>query len=929
MLSTLMVSLLFFAVSAIVLVSGIFTIQSNHKAVANKVFFALTVSITIWSSGMALSTVATDVATCEIFRRISAIGWGTVYAILLHFILIITGKSSLFKKWWFYLCLYLLAFFSLFAFAIPNKLNPYPYNLHQTDYGWINVAQNNVWDWMFYAYYIGFTLIGLFLLYRCRKESSDNITKKQSSIIFLSLIAALVLGTITDVILSSLFSKLPQMAPVIMLIPILSIYNVLQKDRFGITEGIYKKTSYIILFVSVLAYIILSAIQVLISNTGVAKGSFILEESEIRGIIVQIQMFISIYLVLKENRPGYITAVVLNSLNLLSAIVFLIRYKSTTSLPGIISYVGVIVIITLIKAYKEKDVAYIKRINNQIVKEKFYSNVFKQAPVGIAIMHDKNHTRNEELEDININPMYAQILGRTKEELQKITWTEITYPEDLDADLAYYEQFINGEIDQYTMEKRYIKPDGSIVWVKMLIALFSTLGEKSDDHLCIITDITERKEIEASLKYNNEHVQLTGLYNRGILEKILENDALIPLVDKRALVCINLSAMHALSLRYGHYYNQTILKNIADSLKAFCNDSYTLFNTYEYRFVFYVKGYEDEKELTAFCEEVSDTLRSYLYVHGIGVGIGILQIDKSDVSDADGLLKKLMNTSDMAVQNTNNSNIVFYSLEIDIRNTRENEISQELTEIVEGIKTDRLYLQFQPIFDIALNKVCGFEALARLKSEKHGLIPPLEFIPIAEKTNEIVPLGEKIIHRALLFLNKLKENGHDTITVSINISTIQMLENGFSNSLLDMINDMHQNPENVSIELTESAFATERAKINTVVNALKAAGIKILLDDFGTGYSSFARESELNVDCLKIDKSFIDKLLVLKPEKAITGDIISMAHKLGHYVVAEGVEHENQLSYLRDHGCDMIQGYLISKPLDEDSALKFLDNNKQ
>ena len=152
--------------------------------------------------------------------------------------------------------------------------------------------------------------------------------------------------------------------------------------------------------------------------------------------------------------------------------------------------------------------------------------------------------------------------------------------------------------------------------------------------------------------------------------------------------------------------------------------------------------------------------------------------------------------------------------------TRERELSDEIREIADGIKTDRLYLQYQPIIDIASGQVCGFEALARLNSEKYGLIPPLEFIPIVEKTYMIVPFGEGIIIKAHNFLCKLKENGHDTIAVSINVSTIQILENGFADKLLRMITDMRINPENIGIELTESVFATERAEINTVIDAL-------------------------------------------------------------------------------------------------------------
>ena len=167
------------------------------------------------------------------------------------------------------------------------------------------------------------------------------------------------------------------------------------------------------------------------------------------------------------------------------------------------------------------------------------------------------------------------------------------------------------------------------------------------------------------------------------------------------------------------------------------------------------------------------------------MGIGILQIDKSTAHDTDELLTKLVNTSEIAAKNNGSgSNILFHSTELDIQITRENEIGQEIREIAEGIKIDRLYLHFQPILDVATNKVCKFEALARFDSENMVLFP-FEFIPVAEKTNMFAPFGERIIILALRFLKKLKETGHDTIAVSINISIIQILENGFASRLLN------------------------------------------------------------------------------------------------------------------------------------------------
>lgn len=218
--------------------------------------------------------------------------------------------------------------------------------------------------------------------------------------------------------------------------------------------------------------------------------------------------------------------------------------------------------------------------------------------------------------------------------------------------------------------------------------------------------------------------------------------------------------------------------------------------------------------------------------------------------------------------------------------------------------------------DLKTGSIFGFEALARLRTKKLGLVPPLEFIPIAEKTKLILPIGEKVIIKAFSFLNRLKECGYENISVSINISAIQLLKPDFTSRLFKIMSEMRINPKNVVIEITETVFSSDFETINNIIGYLRDAGLQIAIDDFGTGYSSLAREKELKVDCMKIARHFIDKLLETDLNKAITSDIISMSHKLRHSTIAEGVEHDIQLQYLKDHDCDKIQGYLISKPLD-------------
>lgn len=682
--------------------------------------------------------------------------------------------------------------------------------------------------------------------------------------------------------------------------------------------------------------------------------------------------------------------------------------------------------------------------------------IFQQAPIGITVSHSNEPLNVNNYDLANINPQFEQIIGRTKDEIIKLGWAQITHPDDRVEDLKNFIRLQSGEIKSYSMEKRYIKPDGSVIWAHIVVAALNLLNNHKFNHICLVQDITKRKEMEAALmesersksvllshlpgmayrckydtewtmqfvsagcyeltgytsdnllynrdltfndliapeyrvslwkewerilanrlpfkyeyeiitankerkwvlemgegiydeqgkvealegiilditdrkevennlRYSNEHDTWTGLRNRRYLENILRQDAETNTTDKRAILSINLSTINSLSLVYGFHYKQELIKKVAEALKLKCTDKCQLFNTYENRFVFYVKAYKCKSDLIKFSEAIANDLESLLAVERIGGGIGIIEIDENNGHNVNQLLKNLLIASEKAINiNDRDFSFCFFNMDMETEIIREEAVKHELAQIAEDENCNSLFLQFQPILDLKSNNISGFEALARIRSDNLGLISPLEFIPIAEKTKLIIPLGKKIILQAFNFLNKLKSKGYDAISISINISAIQLLKNDFIKNLIEMINKMQVNPEYIILEITESTFATNYYEINKILAEIKALGIKIAIDDFGTGYSSLARERELNVNCLKIDKYFIDKLAWLKDDEAITGDIISMAHKLGHYVIAEGVEHERQKQYLMKHGCDKIQGYLVSKPLDEDAAIEML-----
>ena len=703
----------------------------------------------------------------------------------------------------------------------------------------------------------------------------------------------------------------------------------------------------------------------------------------------------------------------------------------------------------------------LKKLNKKLAKEEaFYRGVFEQAPLGIAILTDKNFTDKSRFSNMNMNSMFEKILGRTRAELELIKWPEITYPDDLEEDLEKFEQFKTGQINGYTMEKRFVKKDGSIVWTMMQISSLVGLDNKNSSHLCLIEDISDekmkaeelkevkrreasivshlpgltyrskcdrkgtllfvsdgafeltgypskslinnkdiaandlilpehreryfselrkaittkssykieyemrtakgatkwvldigqgiynkegqaealegmlldisdRKEVENRIIFMNAHDELTGLLNRSFLESILERDSKNSGGVNRALVSINLKTVQLLTSNYGFKYTQRVLKKVAEELNSFSTDKCTLFRTFENRFVFYLRGYKSRDELLEFGKTIAEMLELVLITDRISGGIGILELQNDKEFDTDLVLRKLLIASE---QNKDSSGkefeVCIYDKDLENIANRAKLLRQELSRIANDENSVELFLQYQPIYDLRTESVSGFEALARLKIDAMGLISPVEFIPLAEEMKLIIPLGYKIISNALGFINNLKNQGYEGIEVSINVSIVQLLSTDFIKNMMDLIRESGANPGNICVEVTESVFSFDFTKINRLLGELRNEGLKIAIDDFGTGYSSFAREREMDVDYLKIDKYFIDFLAGGVLEKAISSDIISMAHKQGHYVVAEGVEEERQMQYLRDHNCDKIQGYLISRPLDEDKAIEFLKGNK-
>ncbi|MPM57061.1 hypothetical protein SDC9_103879 [bioreactor metagenome] len=438
----------------------------------------------------------------------------------------------------------------------------------------------------------------------------------------------------------------------------------------------------------------------------------------------------------------------------------------------------------------------------------------------------------------------------------------------------------------------------------------------------IIIDITDRRKFELELTYAGGHDSSTGLYNYCSLQSFMESGKLKNECSKSALILLKLNKLSAIYSTYGYSFTEKAVKDIANKLSAFVSDSRLLFRIFSDKLVFYITDYRSRQELETFCEAVIAALNKTQIMLVIGCGIGVAELNQCGCDTN----KAIINALEAAKRANENSVFGYYFVDDKLiaAISRAAEIQNDLISIANGAGKSSIFLEYQPILGLKNNTIDGFEALVRMQSEKLGRIAPLEFISVAERTQLIVPLGLQIMRKACTFLRRLQLSGYGKTTIGVNISAIQFFRAEFVDDIIKIIEETKVDPSKLCIEITESIFLGNYDDINAKLAFLRNMGIKVSIDDFGVGYSSLAREGELNIDYLKIDKVFIDKLLRVTPDKAIAGDIIAIAHRRGHRVVAEGVEHELQLKYLAKHHCDYIQGFLFSKPLAEEDAFALL-----
>ncbi len=446
--------------------------------------------------------------------------------------------------------------------------------------------------------------------------------------------------------------------------------------------------------------------------------------------------------------------------------------------------------------------------------------------------------------------------------------------------------------------------------------------------------VLEANDIEIRKSYSHieqlaYHDGLTGLYNRVAFMKyaydIFKSDGLA--LNRHAIFFIDLDNFKNVNDTLGHDYGDLLLKQVADNLSKLIDDTDILARTGGDEFLIFKANYSSQEVLIEYATHLVNIVNEPFDLNGetahVSMSVGVATFPH------DGLtINELIKNADIAMYNAKTSGknaYRFFNSYMEDDFNRKNDLAEILSNVIEK---NEVYLMYQPQVCVQTGRITGYEALMRIESEVAGYIPPSEFIPIAEDSGTINQLGEWALYEACSFNQTLINSGFGDLKVSVNVSTTQLQDNRFMNIIKAIPEKTGMPLTQLEIEITESVLMNSFEHNLELINEMKSMGVSIALDDFGTGYSSFNYLTQIPIDTLKIDKSFIDGICSNDKDKCIADSIISLAHKMNISVVAEGVEDTEQLSVLQEQFCDTLQGYLFSKPLRASDLISLLDTSK-
>jgi diguanylate cyclase (GGDEF)-like protein/PAS domain S-box-containing protein len=549
-----------------------------------------------------------------------------------------------------------------------------------------------------------------------------------------------------------------------------------------------------------------------------------------------------------------------------------------------------------------------------------YASTVELAAVGIAHVAADGRF-------IWCNSRFREMLGYDNDELLALTIHDVSHPADVHLTDHDRSRMHEGMIDTLTVEKRYVRKDGVAIWVRITGAPRRASDESLLYDVAIVEDITVRKAAEDRVQYLATHDELTGLPNRTLFSEMLQQaiDAAKHRDRPCAVLFIDLDRFKIVNDSLGHDAGDLLLKEVAERLQRSIRGTDVVARLGGDEFVVLLKRIPAVGAAAETAKRILASLHAPITIMGqecrVTGSIGIAGYP-NDARDAVTLMKH----ADMAMylaKDEGKNNFQFYSADMAPMSVEHLELEVRLSQ---ALQRGEFSLQYQPRVDIATGRILGAEALLRWWNADLGTMSPAQFIPLAEDTGLIVAIGKWVLRTACEQNVIWQKRGLPSIVMSVNLSPRQFKEPGVLHDIGEVLAETGMAPELLELEITEGMIMQHVDIAADKAAALKNVGIRLAIDDFGTGYSSLSQLKRFPIDTLKIDRAFVRDIPESVDDTAITKAVIALGKALGVRVVAEGVETAAQYQFLRDNGCDEMQGFLFSKPCHPDAFADLLKN---
>jgi diguanylate cyclase (GGDEF)-like protein/PAS domain S-box-containing protein len=541
---------------------------------------------------------------------------------------------------------------------------------------------------------------------------------------------------------------------------------------------------------------------------------------------------------------------------------------------------------------------------NELALEERYRRIFERNLTGLYIARQDGTI-------VDCNDACASILGFSSREslLEHHERAELITRHFYDGAAG------NGDLT-FGTEHHIHRFDGKPGWVLSIVRPVQQNGDGATTLEGAVVDVTHRKLADERIEFLAYYDSLTGLPNRTLLQDRLAK-ALASARrhrEKLAVLFLDVDGFKTINDSLGHSYGDLLLQQLATRLQSCAREQDTVCRLGGDEFLIVLGSVEEDLDAAVAAERIAREVNTPFEIQGqtltVTCSIGISMFPEHG-EDAETLIK----TADAAM----------YSSKDGGRNTFRFFTEKLTAEALERLRLDgslraaveeqQFFLMYQPEIDVDSGMISCWEALIRWQHPELGLVPPEKFIRVAENNGLIVPIGEWVLRTACTQWKRWVDSGMVTAPVAVNVSALQFRHEGFCRLVKRVLEDTCLAPEFLELELTESLLFSNEDVMFDILAELKAMGVRLAIDDFGTGYSSLSYLRQFPVSKLKIDRSFIRDLALNGNEVSITAAIINLAKCLKLRVTAEGVETEAQLTFLKKHGCDEVQGFFFSKPL--------------